>query len=123
MTVNPQLQHHHALSSHSALFGLPLPIFALACLVSVFGIGLFISGVGIVLGLLLGAMMSALVFRPLQAIHKHDLLAWRLWLRTLNTAYFTGHLVQKKTVYVQTRHHILTFQQWSHSKCIPFLND
>lgn len=111
--MNPQLQHHRALSTHNTLFGLPLPIFALALLVSVFGTGLFISGLGVALGLLFGALMSALVFRPLQAIHQHDALAWRLWLRTLNTPHFTAHLVQKKTVYVQTRHHILTFQQWS----------
>lgn len=114
--MNPQLQHHHALSSQSSLFGLPLPIFALALLTSLFGVGLFISGLGVVLGLMFGALMTVLIFRPLQAIHKHDLLAWRLWIRPLQTSCFTAHKVKKKTVYVQTRHHVVTFQQWSHLK-------
>lgn len=116
MSQNPQLQHHHALSTQTALFGLPLPIFALALLVSLFGCGLFVSGLGLTLGAVLGGGMTVLVFRPLQAIHKHDLSAWRLWVRTIKTSHFTAHLVQKKKVYVQTHHHTLTFQQWSHQR-------
>ncbi|MGF1894057.1 hypothetical protein L4D18_21795 [Vibrio campbellii] len=114
--MNPQLQHHSALYAQSALFGLPVPIFALALVVSSFGIGLFISGLGVVLGGIFGALMTVLVFRPLQAIHKHDLLAWRLWIRTLQVSHFTAHIVKKKTVFVQTQHRIVTFQQWSHFK-------
>ncbi|MEL7327631.1 MAG: hypothetical protein AAGJ90_14085 [Pseudomonadota bacterium] len=114
--MNPQLKHHSVFYSKHSLVGLPVPIFALAFVVSSFGIGLFISGFGIVLGGVFGALMATLVFRPLQAIHRHDLSAWRLWIRSLKASRFTGHIVKKKAVYVETQQHTVTFQQWSHFK-------
>lgn len=117
MTINPQLQHRSALSDKNAILGLPLPIFAIALLITLFGSGLLISGLGLLLGLPLGIFVAIGVFYPLQHIHRHDLMAWKLWLRVLRHPSFSAHLVQKKVVYIQKKsHHPQTFQQWSSSQ-------
>ncbi len=111
MKNNPQLQHH-TLSQQTLVLGLPTPVFAIALLIALFGAGLLLSSLGLVLGLLCSIALALLVFRPLQAIHKDDVLAWRLWLRAFQGEHFTSHLVQKKTVLIQTKQHLLTFKHW-----------
>jgi len=111
MEKNPQLQHR-ALSQQTLVLGLPTPVFAIALLITLFGAGLLLSSLGLVLGLLSSIALALLVFRPLQAIHKNDVQAWRLWLRAFHGEHFTSHLVQKKTVLIQTKQHLLTFKHW-----------
>ena len=112
MEKHPQLIIHQTLHHHSSYLGLPIEIFAFAMLLCLCGAGLLISVFGFGIGLGMGVCWTLLVLRPLQIAHRQDIHAWRLWLRTFQSAQLSAHLVNKKSVYVQTHRRTLTFQQW-----------
>ncbi len=112
MQRNPQLQIRQGALQPEAILGLPLPVLALAMLISLFGTGLLLSSLGLLLGLVAGGLLTLLVLKPLQAIHKDDVLVWQLWLRAYQSSCFTSHLVSKRAVYIHTQHQLLTFKQW-----------
>ncbi|EGU37251.1 hypothetical protein [Vibrio scophthalmi] len=114
---NPQLRHNIALKGEDAVFGLPLPLFAFALVVSVFGTGLLIKSLNVLLGLFFGALLTLAVFKPLQLIHKNDLQAWRIWQSVIRTPRFSSNQMKRKKVLIQTSNsQCLDFQQWRNKR-------
>jgi len=114
---NPQLRHNTALSGEDAVFGLPLPLFAFALVLSVFGTGLLIKSLNILLGLFFGSLLALAIFKPLQLIHKHDMQAWRIWLSVIKTSHLTSSQMSRKKVFIQTPNKkCLDFQQWRNKR-------
>ena len=110
---NPQLRHNTALIGENSAFGLPLPLFAFALVLSVFGIGLLIKSLNILLGLFFGLLLTLAIFKPLQLIHKNDIQAWRIWWSVIRTPHFTSSQMNRKKVFIQTpSNKCLDFQQW-----------
>ncbi|MCW8348740.1 hypothetical protein MD535_22380 [Vibrio sp. ZSDZ65] len=94
--MNPKLKRHRTLDNTTTVLGLPVELFAMVVLFASFGIGLFIYLAGWLTGLILSLVYVAILFVPLNAIHKDDLHAWRLWMDILNhTELGTQHTLPK----------------------------
>lgn len=95
------------------MFGLPLPLFAFALVLSIFGTGLLIKSFGILPGLFFGLLLGTAVFKPLQLVHKNDLQAWQIWLSVIKNPRYSSEQLTRRKVLIQTQDtRCLDFRQW-----------
>lgn len=111
-TLNPKLKNTTALDNMTLVLGLPVEIFAIALLFSVFGAGLLISLCGLLFGGILGAGWSYLLFAPLRALHINDPLAWRVWLEVLQCPSLSSLDIVQKDIRILLAHRVIPFSRW-----------
>ncbi|MUJ27983.1 hypothetical protein GNP73_08345 [Aliivibrio fischeri] len=95
MKINPKLKNTSALDKTTLVLGLPVEVFAIALLFSVFGAG-----------------WSYLLFAPLRALHVNDSLAWRVWLEVLQCPSLSSLDIVQKDIRILLTHRVIPFSQW-----------